>query len=91
MPRPGRDVEDFGPHLRALRTLRKITQAELGKKIGVTQSHVAKLERGRNPPTPDEVERMVVALEPDAPARFRFLAYLAHVPPVGRRWFRLKK
>jgi transcriptional regulator with XRE-family HTH domain len=36
----------IGPMLRALRAERKISQAELGSRIGISQSHIQKIESG---------------------------------------------
>ena len=60
--------EVFQGNLKAMRTLRRLTQAALAAKAGMHQPHIASLERGTNTPTMDTLARLAAALEttPDA-------------------------
>lgn len=44
---------DFGIRLKELRTERKVTQTELAKALGCSQSMIAQWETHRNKPTED--------------------------------------
>lgn len=46
-------IMDFGIRLKELRKERKVTQAELAKALGCSQSMVAQWETHRNKPTED--------------------------------------
>ena len=37
--------EQLGPHIRALRRARKLTQRDLAARLGVTQARIADIER----------------------------------------------
>lgn len=45
--------EDFGERLRRLRTAEKLTQAELGRRVGRTVTTISKYESGAMKPTLD--------------------------------------
>ena len=54
----------FAMKLKALRTARGLTQAELAKKMKTTQVYIAKLETGvENNPTLDTLRRLAKALK----------------------------
>ena len=48
--------------LRALRQLRKLTQAEVGKLLGVNQKRVARIENAPGLTSFDQIARLVTAL-----------------------------
>ena len=43
--------ENLGENIRRERVIRKMTQAELGKKIGTSQMMVSRFEKGKDSPT----------------------------------------
>jgi len=49
----------IGEKLRTIRKAQKLTQTEFGKKIGLQQSYVADLERGRNKPSYDTLIKIM--------------------------------
>ena len=52
----------FGRRLKALRRHRKLNQRVLAKRAGVTQPYIVALEKGRENPTLDVLERLAKAL-----------------------------
>ena len=53
----------MGIRLKVLRKERGINQADLAKKVRVTQAYIAMLERGRENPTLDVLQRLAKALK----------------------------
>lgn len=53
----------MGRRLKVLRKERGINQADLAKKVRVTQAYIAMLERGRENPTLDVLQRLAKALK----------------------------
>jgi transcriptional regulator with XRE-family HTH domain len=51
-----------GMKLKQLRTQRGVTQVTLAKKVRVTQAYIALLEKGRENPTLDVLEKLAKAL-----------------------------
>lgn len=51
-----------GQHLRELRRSKKMTQVELAREAGVTQQHIAKIEKGLTVPRPQTLEKIERAL-----------------------------
>lgn len=81
-------AQTFGDLLRTLRKARGKNQTELAACLRCSQSYAAKIENGHHPASPKQIESLITYLRPDNPARFRFLAYLAHVPCEGRKLFK---
>jgi len=52
----------FGVRLRELRRKRRLTQAALAVKAGVTREYLARLEAGQHDPPLSRVERLAKAL-----------------------------
>lgn len=48
----------FGESLRRLRESRKLSQTELGKILGKTQTTIASYENGKNKPGPDTINKI---------------------------------
>jgi transcriptional regulator with XRE-family HTH domain len=59
---PREEGEIFGPHLRALRIARGLTQAELAKRADTNTMFISKLERGVTTPTIGTLVRLARAL-----------------------------
>lgn len=53
----------LGRKLKALRTRRKLNQATLAKRVGVTQPYIVALEKGRENPTLRTLEKLAKALK----------------------------
>jgi len=60
---PREEGEIFGPHLRALRIARGLTQAELAERAETNTMFISKLERGVTTPTIGTLVRLARALE----------------------------
>ncbi|MCS7257740.1 MAG: helix-turn-helix transcriptional regulator [Thermomicrobium sp.] len=58
-------AETFGQRLRRIRERRLMTLRELGKKAGVSWTHLAKLEHDQHRPTPSTVRKLAAALGVD--------------------------
>ena len=54
---------DFGDQLRAMRSLRDVSQIELAKRVGVHSTYISLLERKQALPTPETRERIMRALD----------------------------
>jgi transcriptional regulator with XRE-family HTH domain len=54
---------EAGRRLRALRTARALSGRELGRRAGVDQSVIVRVEQGRLRPSPDLLQRLLEALE----------------------------
>lgn len=52
--------------LAALRMRKGFSQAQLAQQVGTSQSHIARIERGRNDPATDLIGRIAAALGVDA-------------------------
>jgi transcriptional regulator with XRE-family HTH domain len=75
MPRPAtgaRSATLFGRRIRALRTLRKLTQEELGERAGVSGKFIGQVERGSGNPSLHVIIRLGGALGIDLPDLMRF-------------------
>ena len=59
---PREEGEIFGPHLRALRIARGLTQAELAERAETNTMFISKLERGVTTPTIGTLVRLSRAL-----------------------------
>jgi HTH-type transcriptional regulator/antitoxin HipB len=73
---PIQTAEQLSTHLRSLRRRLKLTQAELGVRLGVEQARVAKIERSPGSISVDQLLQVLTALEarllletPNAPGR----------------------
>lgn len=55
-------MENIGKRIRALRHARDLTQAELGRRAGLPQGTIAKVERDDSNPTRDTLQRLATAL-----------------------------
>jgi transcriptional regulator with XRE-family HTH domain len=62
MPRPATVAVLFGRRLRGLRTLRRLTQEELGEKAGVSGKFIGQIERGSGNPSLKNLARLGQAL-----------------------------
>jgi transcriptional regulator with XRE-family HTH domain len=60
---PREEGEIFGPHLRALRIARGLTQAELAELADTNTMFISKLERGVTTPTIGTLVRLAKALQ----------------------------
>lgn len=78
----------FGQHLRALRLALELNQTDLGKRVGLSQSHFAKIERDEYRPTEETIRRMLKVLQPKDVGRFVRLAVIASAPAEWRDYFR---
>lgn len=56
-------VLEFGQRLKDLRTQKKLSQADLGEKIGVTPTHIGRYERGESMPTAKALWLLAQALD----------------------------
>ena len=52
----------IGESLKSLRRSRKMTQAELAQKTGLTQQHIAKIEKGLTQPRPQTLKKIKTCL-----------------------------
>ncbi len=62
----------FGRRLRGLRTLRNLTQEELGEKAGVSGKFIGQIERGSGNPSLKNLARLGQALGVELPDLVRF-------------------
>ena len=62
MPRPATVATLFGRRVRALRTLRKLTQEQLGERAGVSGKFIGQVERGSGNPSLHVIIRLGGAL-----------------------------
>ena len=60
---PREEGEILGPHLRALRIARGLTQAELAERADTNTMFISKLERGVTTPTIGTLVRLARALD----------------------------
>ena len=49
--------------LRVIRERSGLSQAELGRRTGISQGHISQLEAGEKEPRPDTVARLAAALD----------------------------
>lgn len=63
----------FGDFLRGYRKAAKLTQERLAEKTGLSRSQINNLERGARGPSPDQLEKLVKALELQGAERTRFV------------------
>ena len=54
--------EKLGKQIQVIRKKQRITQEQLGKKIGLDPKSISKIEKGRNYPTPDNLDAIAKAL-----------------------------
>ena len=64
--------ELLGRHIRSLRTLRRLTQQELGARAEVNYKFIGEIERGRQNPSFDVLLKISTALEVELSELFRF-------------------
>lgn len=69
----------WGVNIRVAREAKEHTQAELGKRVGVNQSTVAKWEKGTISPTRDNMVLLARVLEAEAREMFPLDATVAAV------------
>jgi transcriptional regulator with XRE-family HTH domain len=55
-------IEKIAMRIKALRAKRKITQAELAERAGISHGYLARLETGRQDPTITTLEKLAKAL-----------------------------
>jgi putative transcriptional regulator len=68
---------ELGPHLRELRAMEHLTQAELARRSGVTRQTIAQIERGARLPSPALAMRIATALRADPDALCHLAGCLA--------------
>jgi transcriptional regulator with XRE-family HTH domain len=56
-------IEKIAMRIKALRGKRKITQAELAERAGISHGYLARLETGRQDPTITTLEKLAKALK----------------------------
>ena len=56
------NISNFGERLKELRMQKDLSQAELGKKIGVQPTHIGRYERGETLPTANALSILAKAL-----------------------------
>lgn len=56
-------IEKIAMRIKALRAKRKITQAELAERAGISHGYLARLETGRQDPTITTLEKLAKALK----------------------------
>jgi ribosome-binding protein aMBF1 (putative translation factor) len=66
-----RRAHELGAKVRQLREQRGISQAELARRMGTTQSMIARLELGGVEPRLDTLDRVSAALDADVVIEFR--------------------
>src|SRR2546421_5357016 len=62
----------FGRRMRALRSLRNLTQEELGERAGVSGKFVGQIERGAGNPSLKTIARLAQAVGVELPELLRF-------------------
>lgn len=62
----------FGKRVRELRLSKNLTQADLADEIGVSDTFIAKIERGESPPSLKTMESLAKALEVQITQLFAF-------------------
>lgn len=62
MSRPGDPNHEFRQNLRKLREVRKITQAEMGRRAGIAAASVSHFETGQRAPSLDTLVKLADAL-----------------------------
>lgn len=53
----------LGAHIKALRKAKKLTQTQLAKKIGISQSELSRMETNSTEITVSELSKLAVALD----------------------------
>jgi transcriptional regulator with XRE-family HTH domain len=56
-------IEKISMRIKALRAKRKITQAKLAERAGISHGYLARLETGRQDPTITTLEKLAKALK----------------------------
>jgi transcriptional regulator with XRE-family HTH domain len=56
-------IEKIAMRIKALRAKRRITQAELAERAGISHGYLARLETGRQDPTITTLEKLAKALK----------------------------
>jgi transcriptional regulator with XRE-family HTH domain len=56
-------IEKIAMRIKVLRAKRKITQAELAERAGISHGYLARLETGRQDPTITTLEKLAKALK----------------------------
>jgi DNA-binding XRE family transcriptional regulator len=84
------DQQKTGQSIRELRRSRKMTQAELARKTGLTQQHIAKIEKGATCPRPQTLkkirERLGLHAYPEATPAVPFYVRDATISTPGTTW-----
>ena len=73
----------FGRRLRALRSLRELTQDQLGERAGVSGKFIGQIERGSGNPSLLILARLGAALRVELPELLRFEEISAEGKPLG--------
>lgn len=81
-PRLQQALEEYGAQVRRRREKSDMTQAEMARRSGVSQSYLSKIERGQHEPTIGQMLRIQRAL--GAETLEGFLG-----PEPGARWMRI--
>ena len=89
--RPSRVRLQLGSELLAARTLSGLSQRTLGDRIGVSQSYVARVERGQRVLDRDTTKAYLRAVKADATVRERVLALTAAAHTETRTWAELQQ
>jgi len=55
--------DDIGHKIVVRRAVRRMTQADLARRLGVTRSYISMLETGERPITDDLLQRIAAALD----------------------------
>ena len=74
----------FGKRVNLLRTLRRMTQAELAAKAGVSLQYLSRVERGISGPSFLVIEKLAMALMVEPSALFLFSAEQDHLGRPGK-------
>lgn len=79
--------EQLGPHLRALRRARKLTQRDLAARLGVTQARIAAIEANPAAVSVRQLMTILAALGVDITLRPRAMGVAAvREPPPTVTW-----
>lgn len=80
---PIQTSQQLADHLRSLRKRLKLTQAQLGVRLGVEQARIGKIERNPGSISVDQLLKLLVAL--NASLRLDPLDRSSPVPPTKRK------
>jgi transcriptional regulator with XRE-family HTH domain len=82
---PSAIARKFGTHVRALRTMRKLTQEALAESSGLSVDSIRRIERGTFSPTLDTLDKLARGLSLTLATLFGSLDDVAPNSAVGRR------